>query len=62
LPVHLVDYIIVHELCHLIEFNHSPAFWGHVKRTLPDYVARRAELRAIPIGSLTSGFHGTTAP
>lgn len=44
----LIDYIIVHELCHRIEFNHSPAFWDHVSRTIPNFRENRAYLRAIP--------------
>lgn len=37
LPQYLSDYIIVHELCHLGQFNHSPAFWRLVAKTMPDY-------------------------
>ena len=39
------DYIIVHELCHLREFNHSPRFWRLVAQAIPDYETRRKKLR-----------------
>lgn len=45
LPEHLVDYIIVHELCHRGELNHSAKFWILVARTIPDHQARRKELK-----------------
>jgi predicted metal-dependent hydrolase len=39
------DYIIVHELCHLKEFNHSKRFWDLVAQTIPDYKQIRLELK-----------------
>ncbi len=45
LPERLADYIIVHELCHLQEFNHSRRFWDLVAQTVPDYKQRRKEIR-----------------
>jgi predicted metal-dependent hydrolase len=45
LPERLADYIIVHELCHLKEFNHSKKFWSLVAKTLPDYSKLRDELK-----------------
>jgi len=45
LPPAVQDYIIVHELCHLREFNHSPRFWALVARAVPDHVALRRALR-----------------
>ncbi len=45
LPPHIADYIIVHELCHLKEFNHSVNFWNLVAEVVPDHKAIRAELK-----------------
>ena len=46
----LADYIVVHELCHLGEFNHSYKFWNLVGKVLPDYRELRAELKKIHLG------------
>lgn len=45
IPEHLADYIVVHELCHLGQFNHSQKFWDLVAETLPDYKERVRELK-----------------
>jgi hypothetical protein len=47
LPPHLQTYVVVHELCHLMYFNHSPAFWALVAETLPNYKVYRREIRRI---------------
>jgi len=45
LPEKLADYIIIHELCHLKELNHSQKFWNLVAEIMPDYLDRRRELK-----------------
>lgn len=45
LPEHLRNYLVVHEVCHLREHNHSRAFWALVAETFPEYKILRRELR-----------------
>jgi len=45
LPPKLIDYIVVHEYCHLLEFNHTKNFWQLVESILPDWRNLRKELK-----------------
>lgn len=45
-PGTIIDYIVVHELCHLRHRDHSAAFWNEVDKVLPDYRERKEWLRA----------------
>jgi predicted metal-dependent hydrolase len=45
-PPFVLDYVAAHEVAHLVEMNHSPAFWSTVERTLPDMSRGRAWLKA----------------
>lgn len=44
LPARIAEYVVVHEIAHLHEPHHSPAFWLRVERAMPDYAQRRAWL------------------
>ena len=46
-PLPVIDYVVVHELAHLEEMNHSRRFWAVVARQCPDYKARRDELKRL---------------
>jgi predicted metal-dependent hydrolase len=43
----LADYVVVHELCHIKEFNHSQKFWDMVAEKVPDHRIHRAELKKV---------------
>lgn len=47
LPPNLLDYVVVHELCHLLEFNHTKAFWAIVGNIIPDYQSVRKHLKCL---------------
>lgn len=44
LPARIAEYVVVHEIAHLHEPHHTPAFWLRVERTMPDYAQRKAWL------------------
>ncbi|WP_346301253.1 M48 family metallopeptidase, partial [Halomonas sp. BM-2019] len=44
LPRHIAEYVVVHELVHLHEPHHTPAFWRRLERAMPDYDQRKAWL------------------
>ncbi len=46
LPPEIAEYVVLHELCHTRELNHSAAFWREVAKFMPDYLQRRKRLRA----------------
>jgi len=44
LPPPVIEYVVVHELVHLVEAHHTPAFWTRVERAMPNYAERKAWL------------------
>ena len=46
LPKELFDYVIIHELCHLIQFNHSALYWQEVEKYCPKYKKYRQEIKS----------------
>ena len=46
-PLSCIDYVVVHELCHLLEMNHSPRFYRHLAKTMPDWRQREQLLERI---------------
>ena len=49
-PQPLVDYVVIHELAHLKEMNHSPKFWSVVEQLCPDWQVRRRDLKRLAHG------------
>jgi len=47
MPQDCIDYVIIHELCHLVEFHHGPAFYALQQRFMPDWKERKARLQIL---------------
>lgn len=56
-PPEVIDYVVVHELCHRKEMNHSSAFWTEVEKVLPDYQSAKKWLKDNG-GELMQRMHG----
>lgn len=50
LPIQIVDYVVVHELCHLVHMNHDRSFWRLVGKVYPDYKKAEAYMSKVRIG------------
>jgi hypothetical protein len=46
-PARLLDYVVAHELVHLLHADHTRDFWATLGRVMPDYEARREKLRVM---------------
>ncbi|UQN10763.1 M48 family metallopeptidase (plasmid) [Deinococcus sp. QL22] len=46
-PKECIDYVLLHELCHTLEFSHSRAYYALLGRVLPDWKAKRARLNRL---------------
>lgn len=44
-PLTVIDYLVLHELCHIVHKNHSPDFWDLIRSNMPDYKRRKEELK-----------------
>ena len=45
-PEKIINYVIIHELCHLIHFNHSRDYWGEVSKKIPNYIENKEWLKS----------------
>ncbi|MGN1227592.1 MAG: M48 family metallopeptidase [Christensenellales bacterium] len=45
LPIELFDYVLIHELCHLLQFNHSNVYWNEVEKYCPDYKKCKQDIK-----------------
>ena len=53
-PQDVLEYVVVHELCHRKEMNHSPKFWAEVERVLPNYAESKRRLKENGSGLIRS--------
>jgi len=44
-PMNMVDYVVAHELCHLVHHDHSNAYWKLLESVMPDYLEKKEWLR-----------------
>ena len=44
-PEKIIHYVVIHELCHLIHFNHSRDFWKSLEKIIPDYKSSKEWLK-----------------
>lgn len=49
-PIKIIDYIVVHELCHIHQRDHTDAFWNEVDKVMPDYLERKEWLKKYGAG------------
>jgi len=49
LPPALVDYVLLHELCHTRQFNHSPLFWQEMQSVCPEYIQSRHQIKTLAL-------------
>jgi predicted metal-dependent hydrolase len=54
-PEPLIRYVILHELCHLIEFNHSPRFWALMDHVMPGWKVHRKALKTVEVWDMKAG-------
>ena len=45
MPKQIIDYVVIHELCHIIHFNHSKLFWAEVSNFCPEYKNHKSWLK-----------------